>query len=136
MASSENRSHYEVSVKHRDDLAQTFAHSAKKKAEEYCQSLKAQRFKPKLGRLDNYYVVRDRSVSRKEQTLRATSKAEAEAIQARLESEHKQGPFIDYARGYASRPAGRANLCRSITDKVRAPGEARFSAGCPQHRTR
>jgi len=32
MASIENRSHYEVSVKHRDDLTKTFAHSAKKSA--------------------------------------------------------------------------------------------------------
>lgn len=100
MASIENRSHYEVSVKHRSDLTQTFAHSAKSKAEEYCQSLKDQGLKPKLGRLDNYYVVRDRSVSRKEQTLRASSKSEAEAIQARLDCEHKQGLFIDYAQGY------------------------------------
>lgn len=100
MASIENRSHYEVSVKHRTDLTLTFAHSAKSKAEEYCQSLKDQGLKPKLGRLDNYYVVRDRSVSRKEQTLRASSKAEAEAIQARLDGEHKQGLFIDYAQGY------------------------------------
>lgn len=100
MASIENRSHFEVSVKHRSDLSQTFAHSAKHKAEQYCQSLKDQGLKPKLGRLDNYYVVRDRSISRKEQTLRASSKAEAEAIQARLDCEHKQGLFIDYAQGY------------------------------------
>lgn len=100
MASIENRSHYEVSVKHRDDLTQTFAYNAKKKAEEYCRSLSAQKLKPKLARLDNYYVVRDRSVSRPEQTLYAHSKAEAETIKARLESEHKQGLFIDYAQGY------------------------------------
>ncbi|WP_322035234.1 site-specific integrase [Burkholderia cenocepacia] len=100
MASIENRSHYEVSVKHRDDLTQTFAHSAKKKAEEYCRSLKAQGFKPKLSRLDNYYAIRDRSVSRPEQTLYAHSKAEAETVKARLESEQKQGLFIDYAQGY------------------------------------
>ncbi|BCL76511.1 hypothetical protein JHS3_22470 [Jeongeupia sp. HS-3] len=100
MASIENRSHHEVSVKHRDDLTQAFACNAKKKAEEYHQSLKAQGFKPKLSRLDNYYAIRDRSVSRPEQTLYAHSKAEAETIKARLESEQKQGLFIDYAQGY------------------------------------
>ncbi|MFC4523246.1 site-specific integrase [Cupriavidus pinatubonensis] len=100
MASIENRSHYEVSVKHRDDLTQTFAHNAKKKAEEYCRSLTAQGFKPKLGRLDNYYVVRDRSVSRKEQTLRASSQAEAESIKNKLEDEQQRSLFIDYARAY------------------------------------
>ena len=100
MASIENRSHYQVSVWHRDDLTQTFAHSAHKSAEAYCQSLKAQGFKPKLSRLDNHYAIRDRSASRKEQTLYAASKAEAEAIKARLESEQRQGLFIDYAQGY------------------------------------
>ncbi|AJX16502.1 site-specific integrase [Burkholderia ubonensis] len=100
MASIENRSHYEVSVKHRDDLTQTFAHNAKKKAEEYCRSLTAQGFKPKLGRLDNYYIVRDRSVSRKEQTLRAGSQAEAESIKNKLEDEQQRSLFIDYARAY------------------------------------
>jgi len=100
MASIENRSHYQVSVKHRDDLTQTFAHSAKNKAEAYCRALTAQRLKPKLSRLDNYYVVRDRSVSRKEQALRASSQAEAESIKNKLEDEQKRSLFIDYAEAY------------------------------------
>ena len=99
MASVENRSHYQVSIKHRDDLTRTFAHNAKKKAEEYCASLTQQRLKPKLSRLDNYYAVRDRSTTRPEQTLFASSKLEAEAIKQRLESEQKQGLFVNYARG-------------------------------------
>ncbi|MDR3409544.1 MAG: hypothetical protein P4L87_01125 [Formivibrio sp.] len=41
MASIENRSHHQVSVKHCDDLTKTFVHNAKKKAEAYCQSLSA-----------------------------------------------------------------------------------------------
>lgn len=100
MASIENRSHFEVSVKNRDDLTRTFAHSAKNKAEAYCRDLQAQKLKPKLARLDNYYAIRDRSVSRKEQTLYAHSRADAEHIKARLESEHRQSLFIDYAKGY------------------------------------
>jgi hypothetical protein len=43
MASIENRSRYQVLVKNRDDLTKTFAHSSKTKAEEYCQSLAAQK---------------------------------------------------------------------------------------------
>lgn len=62
--------------------------------------MKAQGFKPKLSRLDNYYAIRVRIASRSEQTLYAASKAEAEAIKARLESEQRQGLFIDYAQGY------------------------------------
>ena len=98
MASIENRSHYEVSVKHRDDLNKTFAHNAKQKAEAYGQSLAAQGFKPKLIQLDNYYAIRDRSVSRPIQTLFASSKAEAEDIKARLEIEQWHSVFIDYAQ--------------------------------------
>lgn len=100
MASIENRSHYQVTVKNRDDLTQTFAHSAKNKAEAYCRSLATQKLKPKLARLDNYYAIRDRSVCRPEQTLYAKSRAEAEYIKGRLESEHHQSLFIDYAQGY------------------------------------
>jgi len=48
MASIENRSHHQVTVKNRDDLTQTFPHNQLKKAEAYCQSLQAQKLKPKL----------------------------------------------------------------------------------------
>ncbi|PLK49850.1 site-specific integrase [Uliginosibacterium sp. TH139] len=99
MASIENRSHYQVSVKHRDDLTRTFTHNALKKADEYCASLTKQGLKPKLSRLDDYYAVRDRSTTRPEQTLFASSKLEAEAIKQRLESEQKQGLFVNYAKG-------------------------------------
>ncbi|MCO4879917.1 site-specific integrase [Paraburkholderia caribensis] len=99
MASIENRSHYQVTVKHRDDLTKSFAHSARKRAEAYCQSLEAQRLKPKLSRLDNYFVVRTRSVSNKNQTLVACNEQEANDIKQRLESEQRQGVFINYAQG-------------------------------------
>lgn len=100
MASIENRSHYQVTIKNRDDLTKTFPHNAKKAAEDYCESLKAQKLKPRLARLDNCYVVRDRSVSRKTQTLPASSAAEAEDIKIKLESEHRRSVFTDYATGY------------------------------------
>lgn len=100
MASIENRSHYQVTVKNRDDLTKTFAHNAKKAAEDYCGSLKAQKLKPRLARLDNCYVVRDRSASRKNQSLPAASAAEAKDIKNKLEIEHKQSVFTDYATGY------------------------------------
>jgi integrase len=100
MASIENCSHYQVTVKNRTDLTKTFAHNAQNKAEAYRLSLSAQKLKPKLARLDNYYAIRDRSVSRPEQTLYARSKADAEHIKARLESEHQQSLFINYAQAY------------------------------------
>jgi hypothetical protein len=42
MASIENRSHYQVTVKNREDLTKTFAHNSRSKAEQYCQSLDSQ----------------------------------------------------------------------------------------------
>lgn len=100
MASIENRSHYQVSVKHRDDLTRTFAHNAKNAVDDYCRSLEAQKLKPRVSRLDNSFVIRDRSVNRKNQTLYATSALEARDVKRRLESEHRRSIFTDYATAY------------------------------------
>lgn len=100
MASIENRSQYLVTVKHRDDLKQTFAHSARKKADAYVESLKGQGLKPKLSRLDDYYVVRVRSVSNRNQTLVAHSETEAYDIKHRVESERRHGLFVNYAQAH------------------------------------
>ena len=98
MASIENRSSYKITVKHRDDLTQTFAHNAKKTAEAYCDALLKQRLKPKLSRLNESFVVRTRSVSNKNQTLVAHSETEANDIKLRLETEQRHGLFIDYSK--------------------------------------
>jgi integrase len=98
MAAIENRSSYKITVKHRDDLTQTFAHNAKKTAEAYCDALLKQRLKPKLSRLNDSFVVRTRSVSNKNQTLVAHSETEANDIKLRLETEQRHGLFIDYAK--------------------------------------
>ena len=100
MASIENKSNYEVTVKNRADLTKTFSHAAKQAAEEYCRSLESQKLKPRLARLDNSFIVRDRSVSRKTQTLRAYSLTEAQDLANQLESEHRRSIFTDYAIGY------------------------------------
>lgn len=100
MASIENKSNYEVTVKNRADLTKAFSHAAKQAAEEYCRSLESQKLKPRLTRLDNSFIVRDRSVTRKTQTLRASSLAEAQDHKNRLESEHRRSIFTNYAIGY------------------------------------
>jgi hypothetical protein len=110
MASIENRSNYKITVKHRDDLTQTFGHNARKKAEAYCDPLKSQGLKPKLSRLDNYFVVRTRSVSNQNQTLVACSEAEANDIKQRLESEQRQGLFINYALATGNLPGWRPGV--------------------------
>ncbi|OEZ83342.1 phage integrase family protein [Janthinobacterium sp. HH104] len=99
MASIENRSHYQVAVKNRDDLTQTFPHDKLEKAEAYRQSLKAQKLKPKLIPLDNHYMIRIRKKGLKEQVLYANSLKEAELVRAKLQVEHSQGILIDYSKG-------------------------------------
>ena len=98
MASIENRSHFQVTVKNRDDLTKSFAHNSRDKAEHYCQSLEAQKLKPKLSRLNNHYIIRIRKKGVSEQVLYANTLKEAELVKSKLLVEHSQGLFIDYAK--------------------------------------
>jgi hypothetical protein len=93
VASIENRSNYEVTVKNRADLTKTFSHLAKRAAEKYRQTLESQKLKPRLSRLDNSFIVRVRSVSHKNQTLFASSAVEAQDFKNRIESEHRRSIF-------------------------------------------
>lgn len=102
MASIENRSRFQVSVKNRSELTKTFAHTSKSKAEEYCQSLASQKLKPKLTRLDDTFIVRIRSQGCDEQILRAKSLEEAKLFKAKLKVEHAQGLFINYAKAQST----------------------------------
>ena len=77
MASIENRSRIQVTVKNRDDLTKSFSHNANKAIQRYVQTLISQGLKPRLTSLDNYYLVRSRSVAHKNQVLIAYSEAEA-----------------------------------------------------------
>ncbi|XLZ72871.1 site-specific integrase [Massilia sp. SR12] len=99
MASIENRSHHQVTVKNRDDLTKTFPHNQMKKAEAYCQLLLAEKFKPKLSRLDNHFIVRVREKGVAEQVLHADSLEHAKQIKMTLTVEHGQGLFRDYSKG-------------------------------------
>lgn len=99
MASVENRSHYQATVKNRDDLTKTFPHNRSRKAVEYCQSLQAQKLKPKLSRLDDQYIVPVRQKGIEDQVLHADSLAQAEQIKMTLKLEHGQGMFVNYAKG-------------------------------------
>jgi integrase len=98
MASIENRSRFKVTVQNRDDLTLTFTHSAVKAVKAYVEELKAQGFKPKLSRLNDSFAVRVRQVGYPDQTLFAASEDEAVEIQQRVESERRQGLFIDYGK--------------------------------------
>jgi len=87
MASIENRSRHQVMVKNRDDLTKTFPHNLLPTAEAYCQSLRAQKLKPKLSRLDDHFIVRVRKKGIEEQVLHADSLEQAEQIKMKLKVE-------------------------------------------------
>lgn len=99
MASIENRSRIQVTVKNRDDLTKQFAYSADKAIQVYVQKLRDEGLKPRLTSLNDHYVVRTRSVGAKNQCIVAHSEAEAIDIKHRLESELRRGLFIDYGSG-------------------------------------
>ncbi|MGQ2921256.1 MAG: tyrosine-type recombinase/integrase [Hydrogenophaga sp.] len=98
MASIENRSRFKVAVQNRDDLTLTFTHSAVKAVKSYVEELKSQGFKPKVSRLNDSFAVRVRQVGYPDQTLFAASEDEAVEIQQRIESERRQGLFVDYGK--------------------------------------
>ncbi|MFY7867398.1 site-specific integrase [Roseateles sp.] len=99
MASIENRSRFKVTVQNRNDLTRTFTHNAVKAVKAYVEELKIQRFKPKLSRLNDSFAVRVRQIGYPDQTLFATSEEDAVEIQQRVESERRQGLFVDYGKG-------------------------------------
>lgn len=96
MASIENRSKVQVSVKHRDDLTKTFEYSADKAIKAYVEQLKAEGYKPRLVSLNNHYAIRARQVGYPDLCLFASSEAEALELKQRVESERRRGIIIDY----------------------------------------
>jgi integrase len=98
MASIENRSRFVVAVQNRDDLTKTFTYSALKALKAYIDKLKTQGFKPKASRLNDSFAVRVRQVGYPDQCIFATSEQEAVDIQQRIESERRQGLFVDYGK--------------------------------------
>ncbi len=99
MASIENRSRFKVTVHNRSDLTKTFTYSAIKAVRDYIQELKDQGFKPKATRLNDSFAVRVRQIGYPDQCLFADSEQEAVEIQQRIESERRQGLFVDYGKG-------------------------------------
>lgn len=99
MASIENRSRIQITVKNRDDLTKQFAHSAHKAIQVYIQKLRTEGLKPRSAKLNDHYVVRTRSVGAKNQCIVVHSEQEAIDIKQRLESELRRGLFIDYGSG-------------------------------------
>lgn len=99
MASIENRSRFKVTVQNRDDLTKTFSYSAVKAVKAYIAEQKDKGYKPKASRLNDSFAVRIRQVGYPDQCLFAATEEEAIDIQQRIESERRQGLFVDYGKG-------------------------------------
>jgi integrase len=99
MASIENKSRTQVTVKNRDDLTKHFPYNKSQAAYDYIQSLKAQGLKPIAKVLDEAYLVRYK-VNGKRRSFTYPSADEALAAQKRIESEQEHGLFIDHTKGH------------------------------------
>ncbi len=116
MASIENRSKVQVSVKNRDDLTKSFEYSAAKAIRAYVEQLKVQGFKPKLASLNNYYAIRARQVGYPDLCLYASSEQEALETKQRVESERRRGIVVDY--GLARRTTFADLLIRYLREEA------------------
>jgi hypothetical protein len=111
MASIENRSKVQVSVKNRDDLSKTFEYSAVKAIKAYVEQLKAQGYKPRLASLNNHYAIRARQVGYPDLCLFASNEEEALELKQRIESERRRGIIIDYGLARRTTFADLLRLC-------------------------
>lgn len=97
MASIENKSRIQVSVKGHPGLTQLFPHDKGEKASAYVRELSEAGHAPQLASLDDAYLVRF-SVNGERKSLTATSEKEAVAIKKQLEVDKYRGFFVDYTK--------------------------------------
>lgn len=100
MASIENKSRTQVSVKKRDDLTKCFPYDKSEAATAYVAELKEAGHKPLLSVLDESYLVRWKDEYGKSVSKSAGSAAEADAIKKRVEADQYHGLFVDYTEGH------------------------------------
>lgn len=99
MASIENKSRTQVTVKHRSDLTKHFPHDKLQAARDYIHQLQADGHKPILAVLDEAYLVRFK-VNGKRRSFSCASEKEALATKKRIESEQDYGLFTDHTKGH------------------------------------
>jgi len=99
MASIENRSRTQVTVKKHPELTRLFPFDKTEDVQSYSESLKDKGYKPTLSILDESYLVRY-WVNGKRKSFTASSEAEAIATKQRIESEQHHGLFVDYTEGH------------------------------------
>lgn len=99
MASIENKSRTQVTVKNRSDLTKHFPYNKSQAAYDYVQRLKADGLKPIMTVLDEAYLVRFK-VNGKRRSFACSSEKEALATKKRIESEQEYGLFVDHTKGH------------------------------------
>lgn len=102
MASIENKSRTQVSVKKCDDLTKFFPHhnAGAAAAAAYVAELTARGLKPLTTVLDESYLVRWTDDFGNRVSKTADSAAEADAIKKKVETDQYQGLFIDYNQAH------------------------------------
>lgn len=99
MASIENRSRTQVSVKGHPKLTRLFSFDKTNEVSQYVADLKDMGHKPTLSILDESYLVRY-WVNGKRKSFTAATEAEAIATKQRIESEQHHGLFVDYTEAH------------------------------------
>lgn len=99
MASIENKSRTQVTVKGRADLTKHFPHNKVEAAAAYVAQLTADGPKPQMAVLDEAYLVRFK-VNGVRKSFTAATEQEAIATKQRIESDQHHGLFIDYTKAH------------------------------------
>ncbi|MFO1228062.1 hypothetical protein [Roseateles sp.] len=102
MASIENKSRTQVSVKNRDDLTKLFPHDKLAAASAYVAELTKDGHKPSLMVLDEAYLVRFKIKGKRCSRIARTWK-EAETIKKQIEAEQHRGLFVDYTKAHQTK---------------------------------
>ena len=119
MASITNRSRYTVTVTRRPDLTKSFPHTAKARANEYCESLRRQGLTPRLSQGHDAWLVRMGS-GRQRRSFLARSFDEAQHTVNEIEAQRARGLMIDYT---VARKITFAELVQRYIDEA-----------CPRHK--
>lgn len=96
MATIENKSRTQVSVKKRDDLTKFFPYNKIAEAAAYVARLEEMGLKPTSSVLDEAYLVRWKNEFGKRVSKKADSAQEAEATKKKIEADQYQGLLVDY----------------------------------------
>lgn len=102
MASIENKSRTQVSVKKRDDLTKFFPHhkAGAAAAAAYMAELEAEGLKPIPTVLDEAYLVRWTNEFGKRVSKTANNAVEADGIKKKVESDQHHGLFVNYTEAH------------------------------------